>query len=282
MDSQTFLDNFGIIADTTGGIERVREIVLELAISGRLVQHDSTDSNVKLAIERIYSAKEPTLRTKSGNGKTITRKPSAKEFPYELPNSWELIRIDDSGTYTNGVAFKSGEHATSGLPIVRIQNLTNPSAHFNFTNQTLKSTNLVKQGELLVSWSATLDAFIWRGPEAAVNQHIFKVDPISDLFETGFLYLCLRWAIRRLSESEALHGLAMKHINRGAFVSAVIPVPPFAEQKRIVERVQELMNLCDELEAAKEKRDILRTAVSSEMQYRLQQQLLSSRRHGSG
>jgi len=261
MDSQTFLDTFEIIAEAPGGIDRIREIVLELAISGRLVQHDPTDSNVKSAIERVYSAKDSTLRTKSGNGQTILREPSASEFPYEVPKSWELIRIDDSGTYTNGVAFKSGEHASSGLPIVRIQNLTNPSADFNYTTQVLKPTNIVKQGELLVSWSATLDAFIWRGPEAAVNQHIFKVDPNSELFETGFLYLCLRWAIRRLSESEALHGLAMKHVNRGAFVSAVIPVPPLHEQEAIVEQVNDLMIMCDELEVAKNKRDTVRTAA---------------------
>lgn len=259
MDTQTFLNHFRTIADAPNGIDQLRDLILELTISGRLAKPGSDSDTPDSAVAKLLSTKDELLSIRSKPA--IPRRPSPTEFPYRLPSSWELIRVDDSGTYTNGVAFKASERDASGIPIVRIQNLTNPQADFNFTNQNMKKSNLVEKGEILVSWSATLDAFIWQGPKAAVNQHIFKVDPETAIFGTTFLYLCLRWVIRRLAESEALHGLAMKHINRGDFVSAVIPVPPKEEQASLVGRFNHLISLCDQLETAKKEKDALRTAA---------------------
>ena len=112
-----------------------------------------------------------------------------------------------------------------------------------------------------VSWSATLEAFVWdRGP-AVVNQHIFKVIPEMRVVAPGFLYHLLRHTIRDLADSDAAHGLAMKHINRGPFVSHVVGIPPLAEQERIVSKVDELMELCDDLVARQQARQHVTTRL---------------------
>ena len=104
-------------------------------------------------------------------------------------------------------------------------------------------------GDILVSWSATLEAFIWNRGPGVLNQHIFKVVPNESVADQAFLFHLLRHSIRRLADSDAAHGLAMKHINRGPFVSLPVALPPLGEQRRIAAKVDELMRQCDALEA---------------------------------
>jgi type I restriction enzyme S subunit len=62
----------------------------------------------------------------------------------------------------------------------------------------------VQDGDILVSWSATLDAFIWRGEEGVLNQHIFRVLP-APMADKGYLFWLLKWVIRQLAESDHAH-----------------------------------------------------------------------------
>jgi type I restriction enzyme S subunit len=169
------------------------------------------------------------------------------EQPHDLPAGWVWCRVTDTGQYINGLAFKPTDWGTTGRPIIRIQNLSGRSPDFNRTKKEVDSSVVVKDGDILVSWSATLDTFIWRGEEGVLNQHIFRVTP-SKLIAKSFLFWLLKGVIQELAESDHAHGLVMNHINRGPFLAHVVGIPPLAEQHRIVARVEELMKLCDALE----------------------------------
>ena len=110
----------------------------------------------------------------------------------------------------------------------------------------------------MVSWSASLDAFVWRRGPAVVNQHIFKVVPFRELVEPRFLYWLLRRTIRQMVRGEHMRGMGMKHIKRGPFLSHAVAIPPLREQARIVSKVDELMALCDELEEKQQHRHTVR------------------------
>lgn len=249
MNSNTLLQNFNVFTEAKGGIGRLRELVLDRAIRGLLVDHSPRDASQIRCLSEERARKGEIVKAKVAGKSDIRRIPLESEFPFTKPSNWEFARIDDTGEYINGCAFKAADQVHTGLPIIRIQNLTNPAADFNFTALKLDPKNVAETGDLLVSWSATLDAFKWQGPRGAVNQHIFKVQPFTSIVEPDFLHLLLKWAIRRLANSDALHGLAMKHINRGSFISSVVPIPPLTEQKHIVAKVDELMMLCDQLES---------------------------------
>jgi len=261
MHAQTFLDNFGPVADAPGGVDRLRELVLELAISGHLVGQSSDEVPVGPALAEVCAEKGDVLNAKVKGRSKVPREPESCEVARPAPPGWSWARIDDTGEYVNGLAFKQSDWHDDGLPIIRIQNLTNPAAEFNHARGSFPADRTVDDGDILVSWSATLEAFVWdRGP-ALVNQHIFKVIPDLRIVTPGFLFHLLRHTIRDLAASDAAHGLAMKHINRGPFVSHVVGIPPLAEQARIVAKIDELMQLCDDLEARQQARHHVTTRL---------------------
>src|SRR5437879_8262190 len=123
-----------------------------------------------------------------------------------LPNGWAWAYVRDTGQYINGFAFKPEHWEGVGRPIIRIQNLTDPTNEFNRTTFDVPKNVSVEPGEILVSWSATLDAFIWRGEPALLNQHIFRVIPEEALVSPTFLFYLLKESIWEMVQSEHLHG----------------------------------------------------------------------------
>ena len=237
----------------TDGVTRLREIVLHAAVHGTLVSQDPSDEPADVLLARSRAA----IVRQTQEGKTKREKPAAALEPseqhFELPTGWVWARIVDTGQYINGLAFKPSDWKSKGRPIIRIQNLSGRNPEFNYTDGTFDPSVVVHDGDILVSWSATLDAFIWRGVEGVLNQHIFRVLP-APLVDKAYLFWLLKWVIRRMAASDHVHGLVMGHINRGPFLAFPVPIPPLAEQKRIVAKVDELMALCDRLEAQLQER----------------------------
>ena len=157
-----------------------------------------------------------------------------------LPPGWADATVGDVADYINGLAFSAKSWGDVGRPIIRIQNLTGSSDTFNYTQEEHPPGYVIPPGTILVSWSATLDAFIWNGPEGVLNQHIFKVVPHRDVVDERFLYWALKETIRDMREGAKLHGSTMKHINRGPFLAHRFPLPPLAEQRRITAKIDEL------------------------------------------
>jgi type I restriction enzyme S subunit len=158
----------------------------------------------------------------------------------KLPTGWVQATVDDTGDYINGMAFKPSDWTSDGLPIIRIQNLTDPRKELNRTHRRVEGRYLVESGDILVSWSATLDAFVWDRGRAVLNQHIFKVVPEARLVDKSFLYHGLRTKIREMIAGEHLHGSTMRHINRGPFLAHTFAIPPLSEQQHIVARIDSL------------------------------------------
>ncbi|RLQ16881.1 restriction endonuclease subunit S [Vibrio sp. SBT000027] len=192
----------------------------------------------------------------------------------ELPKGWITATVGDIAEYVNGFAFKPAHRSETGVPIIRIQNLTNSDKPFNYTKIEVPEIYEINNGDLLVSWSATLDAFLWRGEKAWLNQHIFKVVPEPRLFNSGLLYYWMKVAIGEMINTEHLHGSTMKHINRGPFLAHATKIPPMNEQIRIYEKLEELFSELDagvkELESAKRKltqyrQSLLKSAVEGSL-----------------
>ncbi len=165
-------------------------------------------------------------------------------------------------TYINGRAFKPAEWEATGLPIIRIQNLTDSSAKCNYSSAQHDERFRVQNGDLLFAWSASLGAHIWRGGDAWLNQHIFRVVP-NEGIDKMYLYYYLCSVVAELYSKT--HGSGMVHITKGSFMATPIPVPPIEEQGRIVARIEELFSELDNgvetLRKTKQQLAVYRQAV---------------------
>ena len=160
-------------------------------------------------------------------------------------SAWPVARLGDIAQFQNGRAFKPSEWSAVGLPIIRIENLTDPSAQFNRFEGLVDERHLVRDGDLLVSWSASLDAFIWNRGVGVLNQHIFKVAEDANLLDRSFFFHALRYSMTAIRAQ--VHGATMQHITKPAFKAVTIPLPPLDEQRRIAGRLREQLVLRDPL-----------------------------------
>lgn len=145
------------------------------------------------------------------------------------------VPLGDVAKFINGKAFKPEEWEASGLPIIRIQNLTGSSNITNYYNGAFEPKYLVENGDVLISWSASLGVYIWNGGNAILNQHIFKANLYKCVDKRYFYYA----AIYILDEMKnKVHGSTMQHITREPFESTMFPLPPLPEQQRIAAILQ--------------------------------------------
>ena len=245
-------DHLSLLVEQGQG-DQLRRLVLELAVRGRLLRPDAT-----LPKPRLGSGTSPSNTGRRARSRDDdSPPPTEREQPFTIPENWLWGRVNDTGEYINGLAFKPSDWGSEGYPIIRIQNLTDSAKPINRCKRTFDDAYIVRTGDLLVSWSATLDVFIWDREPGVLNQHIFRVLPNQRVLLPRFLFHALRHCIRDMAESDHAHGLVMKHINRGPFLAHPVPIPPIAEQHRIVAKVDEMMRLIDNLEARQtKKRDV--------------------------
>lgn len=183
-----------------------------------------------------------------------------------MTKNYELKTLGSVATYINGRAFKPSEWESTGLPIVRIQNLTDKNAKCHYSSAAYEEKYKIHNGDLLFAWSASLGAHIWNQNDAWLNQHIFKVIP-NDNIDKLYLYYFLQKVIAELYLKT--HGSGMVHITKGPFMNTPIPVPSYTEQFRIVARIEELFSELDKavdtLKTTKEQLEVYRQAVLKEI-----------------
>ena len=167
----------------------------------------------------------------------------------------EYKKLGDIATYINGYAFKPEQRGSEGLPIIRIQDLTGNAYDLGYYNGDYPKKIELNDGDVLISWSASLGVYLWNRGKALLNQHIFKV--VFDKVEIDKFYFMYAVEYNLDKMSLKTHGATMKHITKKDFDNVVIPYPDLDYQKdisyrltslkRIIEKYQEQLDLLDEL-----------------------------------
>jgi type I restriction enzyme, S subunit len=137
-----------------------------------------------------------------------------------IPEGWMQTTLGAIGQYLNGRAFKTAEWSNTGRPIIRIQDLTGSTRNPNYFEGEVEDRHVVHSGDFLISWSATLGAYIWDGPEAVLNQHIFKV---KSKINKKFHYHLVRERIAELERNA--HGSGMVHVTKEIFANTLVAIP---------------------------------------------------------
>ena len=242
MDTQTLLANFGTIADAPGGIHRIRELILKLAVRGRLV-------------DQLRSEGTQELETTA-------------EGRFLIPQSWSWLRLSDFVEFKTGKtpptkdpSFWSDEDSTMW---VSISDMTNGGVVTESARRvTAKARSEIFKyepwptGTLLMSFKLTIGKVSRLGGPAYFNEAIMSFNSGCTV-TNEYLFRVLPLLSQSANSKGAIKG---KTLNSGSISNIMIPLPPEAEQARIVSKVDDLLALCDRLETAKTKRDALRTAT---------------------
>lgn len=269
MDAQQFLAEFGHIANAPGGVVRLRELILHLAMTGKLVQQRSTDESAEILLQRIKVSSLSSVTRNRQNQKKLNRGQSLfREM--SLPSGWTLAVLGELGNWGAGSTpsrnnpdfyngnipwFKSGE--LKGELITESEELITELALDRC------SLRLNAPGDVLIAmYGANIGQTSIVGVTSTTNQAVCACTPHEGLINQ-FLLLLLR-ALKNYFTSLGAGG-AQPNISKEKIIATTVGLPPTEEQARIVAKVDELMALCDRLEQQQQQRRKLQNALRQSM-----------------
>jgi type I restriction enzyme S subunit len=259
MNAERLLGHYEQIADAPDAIARLRRFILDLAVRGKLVPQDANDEPASELLKRV--AKEKARLDRKERTKREPRNHNGEAEPVELPRGWALARLAELVSILNGRAYKQNELLSAGTPVLRVGNLFT-SDRWYYSTLLLEEDKYCDKGDLIFAWSASFGPFIWTGEKVIYHYHIWKL-PLHSEADLNKLYL-YNFLLQKTREiKEAGHGISMIHMTKEKMELIQVPLPPLAEQHRIVAKIDELMGLCDRLEAARAGRESMRDRLAA-------------------
>ena len=252
------LSNLELLATAPGGVAKLRELILTLAVQGKLVPQDPADEPASRLLQKIRAEKDRLI----AEGKIKKDKPlppiAEEEKPFELPVGWEWQRLAEFGNWAIGSGFPHEVQGRQGLPILfaKVSDMNLPGNEFNIvrTNNTIDDETVARlrinvhpPGTVIFpkigGAIATNKRRILLQP-TAIDNNCLGITPHRGV-GTGFLFLLLSSIDFTLYQA----GTSVPALSQGTLGQIPVGLPPLAEQSRIVARVEELMRLCDALDA---------------------------------
>jgi type I restriction enzyme S subunit len=258
--SDLLVQAFDRVAQAPGGVARLRELILSLAVRGKLVPQDPSDEPVSVLLRRIRSYRDEQVKQGNARRERPFTPQADADLPFELPAGWGWIRFDDLIEPAKPISYGvlvPGPDVDRGVPFVRIADLslTDPPAKPEKSISTQVDAQYqrtrLEGGEILMGVVGSIGKLgvaplTWAG--ANIARAICRIVPVS-FVNKDFVLLLLQSAFMRASFAVDTRTLAQPTLNVSLIRSSATPLPPVAEQSRIVARVDELMRLCDALEA---------------------------------
>lgn len=248
--SQLLLKHFDLLAQAPDGVKRLRELILTLAVQGKLVPQDPSDEPASVLLERIRAEKDRLV----AEGKIKRDKPlppiTEEEKPFELPKGWAFCRLGDLllSIRSGGTPSKQNPSYWDGdIPWASVKDLGfgDPiaSTQDKITREGLEAgSELAPAGSVLICTRMGLGKIGEALIDTAINQDLKAVTLGRGVDKQYFINY-----FKTLSVVGS--GMTVAGIRQEELLGFLVPLPTESEQPRIVARVEELMRLCDALEA---------------------------------
>ena len=164
-------------------------------------------------------------------------------------------KLGELATFINGFAFKPTDWGDTGLPIIRIQDLTGNSYRKNYYEGKYSKKIEINNGDVLISWSASLGVYIWNRGKALLNQHIYKVIFDKVNIDKNYFVYAVRFNLDKMALKT--HGATMKHIVKNDFYNIDIPFPNQEIQNKISAVLSKVESIIEYRKQQLEQLDLL-------------------------
>ncbi|WP_148611237.1 restriction endonuclease subunit S [Aeromonas sobria] len=256
--------HFDTLFTTEASIEALKQTILHLAVMGKLVPQDPSDEPAIELLNRLVSKRDEWLKKESKeNSEAMTmlrklKKLTEPKAPFELPKSWACVHLIQLTRMLVDCHNKTAPYVDAGIPIIRTTNIRDRQ----FIDKELKFISQdtydywsrrcpPEQGDIIFTREAPMGEalIIPVGEKWCLGQRTMLIRPTHAFVSNEFLLLALTEPNLLERASEHAVGLTVKHLRVGDVENLNIPLPPLAEQHRIVAKVDELMTLCDQLKS---------------------------------
>jgi type I restriction enzyme S subunit len=253
MDAHQFLAEFGHIANTPNGVDRLRDMVLDLAIQGRLtLSHQSKESTLGL-LDEIRSWRANQTQSKKGRRATFEVTVSDLDKPFSIPDHWIWVRNSDIFSLAKGKNPK--DLGSEGkYPYLDIEALDRGNIQ-RYTND--EHAPRTTKTDILVVCDGSRSGLILDGKDGVIGSTLARIDTFPAI--QPFVKLLFLHGYRRLNGEKK--GAAIPHLDTARLLASPCGLPPENDQKSIIAKVDELMALCDKLEAQQQARRKLQNAL---------------------
>lgn len=237
------------LVKTLSDLKELEKGILTLAVSGRLVPQKPSSESVDSLVEQIRN--EKTMRQVSNNPrkKKIALRTSDDVLPFEIPNSWKWVKLDDIGTTNIGLTYSPDDTSkTEGIPVLRSSNIQNGQIDLNDlvrVKKEVKDSVLANEGDLLICARNGSRSLVGKTAMIRGLNEKMAFGAFMAIFRSrcnAYVEIFLKSPIYRDS-LEGVSTTTINQITQENLKNTSIPLPPMEEQDRIVKKVEEIMEL---------------------------------------
>ena len=264
--------------------EQLRNSILQEAISGRLVPQDPNDEPASVLLQRIREEKARLVKEGKLKKKDLVETPiKEEEIPFEIPDNWEWVRLSTYVDVRDGT-HDSPKYHPSGIPFVTSKNLKNGRIDFStctFISQSdhdkFSERSYVEDGDILFAMIGSIG-----NPVIVAKDREFSVKNVAlfkrysrEYTNNKYLYHYLSYIQNELKQIAA--GGVQSFVGLGTLRQYLIPLPPLAEQKRIVAKLEELLPIVEQYGKAQKELDELNAALPTRLRQSILQEAISGK-----
>jgi type I restriction enzyme S subunit len=259
-------NHFDIALETPDGIKKLRELILSLAMQGKLVPQDPKDQSAGKLLKEIAAEKKVFLEEDKIRKIEVLPEIKSEMLPYELPTSWKWVRLGDIGETNIGLTYSPSDITTIGTPVLRSGNIQN--GRLDFTDLVrvdceIKESAFVNESDLLICARNGSRALVGKTALIAGLSEKMAFGAFMAVFRSRINFYLLYFINSPLFRKmiDEVNTMTINQITQNNLKSTIFPLPPLAEQKRIVAKIDQLMASCDKVEAERNERNNKRLKI---------------------
>lgn len=227
-------------------VAKLRQALLREAMKGKLTKQDAKEGNSRDLLETI-KAEKIELRIKGKNLDKIKE----EEILFDIPNNWTWCRLSDIGESTIGIIFKPNQVGSVGIPVLRANNIQDNKIDYSnliLVDTEVRNKQIAKIGDILICVRSGSNNLI--GKAAVIEKEGLSFGAFMSLYRSDFnkfVFLFMKSDLFKMQINDK-KSTGINQLTQGTLNSILIPLPPISEQNRVVEKLEQLMQYCDELQ----------------------------------